>query len=109
MTEGEMGAISQSDALSLLAFLISSAEGCLKEPPLYGVYRLSTAAVQLAEAWEPNANPETSAFLRDLISRWEHEASLLSHDPKKLKSYLVGSGVAVAEEIKRQASQRLGQ
>ena len=106
MYDAESGAISQTEALSLLAFLLSSAEGCLKEPPLYGVYRLSTAAVQLARAWATNASPETAAFLQDLIGRWEDEASLLSHEPKKLKSYLATSGVALAEEIKRQAAGR---
>ena len=106
MTEEQADAISQSEALSLLAFLLSSAEGCLKEPAFYGVYRLSTAAIQLAEAWAPRASPETAAFLRELVSRWAHEASLLSHDPQVLKSYLADSGTAIAAEIKRQADQR---
>lgn len=99
-----MPALNNADALSLLAYLLTSAEGCLKEPPIYGVHRLATAAVRLAEAWEPVATSETAAFLRDLIDRWEREVSLLSQDPVNLKSYLSQSGISLAEEIKRQTN-----
>ncbi len=98
-------ALVQSDALSLLAYILASAEGCLKEPPIYGVHRLATAAMMLAESWEPNAPSETADFLKSLIGRWESEAGLLCFDPDNLKSYLSLSGVAIAEEIKRQSDQ----
>jgi hypothetical protein len=101
MTDSERSALRDPDALALLAFLITSAEGCLKEPPLYGVFRLSTAAVKLAASWESRADPETAHFLRDLISRWDAEANLLAQDPHRLKTYLEASAIAVAREIQR--------
>src|SRR5687768_10873944 len=101
MTDSERDVLCEAEALALLAFLISSAEGCLKEPPLYGVFRLSTAAIKLAASWEPHASAETAAFLRDIMSRWDAEASLLGRDTRRLKAYLAESSIAVAREIQR--------
>ncbi len=98
-------ALDHDEALRLLAFLLSSAEGCLKEPLIYGVYRLGTAAVQLAEAWQPRANSETAGVLRELTAHWQREAGLLSHDPAALKAFLQDANVAIADEIHRQSGQ----
>jgi hypothetical protein len=93
--------LADADALALLAFLVSSAEGCLKEPPLYGVFRLSTAAVKLAAAWAPHASAETAVMLRAMISRWGREAVLLGADTRLLKDYLQQSSLALARELER--------
>jgi hypothetical protein len=105
MTDTGRSALCDADALALLAFLITSAEGCLKEPPLYGVFRLGTAAVRLAAAWESRADPETAPLLRDILLRWDAESSLLGRDTQRLKAYLEESAIAVAREIQRRASQ----
>ena len=48
-----MPALNNADALSLLAYLLTSAEGCLKEPLIYGVHRLATAAVKGVDGHPP--------------------------------------------------------
>ena len=101
MTDPGACALDDQEALALLAFLLASAEGCLREPPLYGVFRLGTAAARLAGAWAPRAQPETAAMLRDLVARWEREGALLTQDTQQLKRYLEASVVAVAQEIQR--------
>jgi len=40
-------ALTQEEALELLAYLLTSAQGCIGEPADYGVYRLVTAAERL--------------------------------------------------------------
>lgn len=106
MPELREGVIADADALTLLAFLVTSAEGCLKEPPLYGVFRLSTAAIKLAAAWEPHASAETAAVLRDLIANWDREAALLSRDTRQLKRHLEAASVAVVGEIQRRQARQ---
>lgn len=101
MNDARDGVLADADALALLAFLVSSAEGCLKEPPLYGVFRLSTAAVKLAAAWERRAGAETAAMLRNMIARWDREAVLLGSDTRQLKDYLQQCSMAVARELER--------
>jgi hypothetical protein len=59
-------ALTNDDALELLAFLLASAHGCLYDPPGYGVYRLATAAERLSAAWAPRASDQFARHLREL-------------------------------------------
>jgi hypothetical protein len=101
MSAAARGTLAETEALDLLAFLVTSAEGCLKEPPLYGVSRLTAAAVKLAGAWLPDADADTAAMLRDLLARWDPESVLQGSSSVQLKQYLQQAALAVAREIER--------
>jgi hypothetical protein len=96
-------ALTSDEAMELLAFLTTSAQGCFKEPSIYGIYRLVSAAIQLAEFWRPRASSETVAVLDELIAEGQRQANILSNDPQDFKAFLVEINVALANEIKRQA------
>jgi hypothetical protein len=65
MSEPDL-ALTQDEALELLAFLLASAHSCLYDPPGYGTYRLATAAERLANAWAPRATGSLGGYLRGL-------------------------------------------
>ena len=100
MNEANM-ALTHDEALELLAFLISSAHGCLRESPDYGHYRLITAAEKLARVWEPRCTGDTAVFLKDLATRTATEGAWLDAAPDRYMAYLAECCRAVAYEIKR--------
>lgn len=94
-------ALTHDEALELLAFLITSAHGCLRESPDYGHYRLITAAERLARMWGPRCSGETALFLEDLATRTAQEAAWTDLEPQRYMDYLAECCRAVAFEIKR--------
>ena len=94
-------ALTHDEALKLIAFLITSAHGCLRESPDYGHYRLITAAARLARVWGPRCSGETAVFLEDLATRTAPEAAWTDLDPQRYMDYLTECCRAVASEVKR--------
>jgi len=70
----------------LLAFLITSARGCVDEPPLYGPLRLIDAAARLIEIMkeEGKATPELLE-LQELIEEKKH---LVMYNEKEFIEFL---------------------
>lgn len=100
MNEANM-ALTHDEALELLAFLITSAHGCLRESPDYGHYRLITAAERLARVWRARCSDETALFLEELATRTAPEAAWTDLDPQRYMDYLAECCRAVAHEIKQ--------
>ena len=80
------------DMAKMLAFLASSAIGCLDEPPIYGPLRLLEALeklIQYALEHEANAAPD----LKKIAERIAAEKVLCMTDPEKFEELLhwVGS------------------
>ena len=94
-------ALTHDEALELLAFLITSAHGCLRESPDYGHYRLITAAERLARVWAPRCSGDTAVFLQELTTRTATEGAWLDAEPHRYMAYLAECCRAVAHEIKR--------
>ena len=107
MEESNM-ALTHEDALELLAFLITSAHGCLRESSDNGHYRLITGAERLARAWEPRSTGQISFFLRSLSTRTASEASYIDSDPDRYMNYLAECCQSIAEEIKQRNITRDG-
>lgn len=55
--------LTESEALELLAFLVTAARTQIDEPPEYGPLRLISAASRLADLVADRVSPETRALL----------------------------------------------
>ncbi|EHR78174.1 hypothetical protein OCC_03948 [Thermococcus litoralis DSM 5473] len=92
--------ILNDDHFKLLAFLITSARGCVGEPPLYGPLRLVDAAARLVEIMkkEGKAIPEIIE-LQKLI---EEKKDLVMYDEEEFIKFLDDLSKKLAEIIKKQ-------
>ena len=61
--------LTEDEAIELIAYLLSSARGLLREPESYAVLRMATAADRLAALWAPRATGDLGRFLDDLVQR----------------------------------------
>ena len=61
--------LTEDEAIELIAYLLSSAQGLLKEPESYAVLRMATAADRMAALWGPHATGDLRRFLDDLAQR----------------------------------------
>ncbi|MCD6559570.1 MAG: hypothetical protein J7K57_06850 [Palaeococcus sp.] len=82
----------------LLAFLITSARGCVDEPVLYGPLRLVDAASRLIDIMEDEgkSNDEISK-LKELI---EEKKDLVMYDEEEFIRFLDGLSKELAKIIK---------
>jgi hypothetical protein len=94
-------ALTHDQALELLAYLLSSAQGCLNEPPDYGVYRLVSAADRLASMWAPRANGGLAGYLSDLSTHMPSEAARIDVDLEGFAAYLSEQIRRLAQEVKQ--------
>ena len=94
-----MEEILRDDHFKLLAFLITSARGCVEEPPLYGPLRLVDAAARLIEIMEKEgkATPE----LLELQKLIEEKKDLVMYDEEGFVEFLDDLSKKLAEIIKK--------
>lgn len=105
--EQQKMALTNDEALELLAYLVASAQNCLSESPDYGVFRLISGAERLAQAWQPRCSNETAAFLEELIVRTGPVGAAREIDPEGFAAFLAEISRKTAREIKRQASKEV--
>jgi hypothetical protein len=94
--DGQTSALNQEEALDLLAYLLSSAQGCIQEPPDYAIYRLVTAAERLAQAWARRASGTMADYLQNLALQTPTQATRLDTDLGGFQEFL-------SEQIRRLA------
>lgn len=94
------GALTEQDALELMAYLLSSAELTLVEPDLYGVFRLLDAAGRLAERVVAN-KPEAAPIFARLHAEIEQKKGWMMWDPPGFRAFAADLPRAVAEELDR--------
>jgi hypothetical protein len=82
--------LSENDAIELLAYVLSSTEGLLREPPHYAPLRMASVADRMAAMWAPRASGDLGAFLRDLQQRMpvESAATQAGGDDASFRNYL---------------------
>jgi len=95
----DMENILKDNHFKLLAFLITSARGCVDEPPLYGPLRLVDAAARLIEIMkeEGKATPEVLE-LQKLI---EEKKDLVMYDEEGFINFLDDLSKKLAKIIKK--------
>ena len=72
--------LTEDQAIELIAYILTSAQGLLKEPEHYAVLRVVSAADRMAAMWAPRASGELAAFLEDLGQRMPVEAAATQGD-----------------------------
>ena len=76
----EDSTLSEDQAIELMAYLLSSAQGMLKEPEHYAVLRMVSAADRMAGMWAPRADGALAEFLKDLSRRMPVESAATQGD-----------------------------
>lgn len=86
---GEKVTINEDEAIELIAYVLTSAEGLMKEPPHYSVLRMVSVADRMAGMWGPRASGDLATFLADLNARMPVEsAATQGPDIANFESYL---------------------
>jgi hypothetical protein len=96
-------ALAEDEALELIAYLLTSAEGGVTEPPDYGIYRLVSAADRMARTWAPRASGELATFLENLGTQMPTEAARIDIDLDGFLKYL-GEQIAELARIVKERS-----
>lgn len=95
-------AMTEDEALNLVAYLTASADISLREPELYGPFRLIEAASQVAEAvLKNNPRPESRAFWESLQQEINTKSSWMMWDKAGFREFLQEMPGKVAEELKK--------
>ena len=93
--------LSEDQAIELMAYLLSSAQGMLKEPEYYAVLRMVSAADRMAAMWAPRADGALADFLDDLSHRMPVEsAATQGDDIASFEAYLATKLSELAEIVK---------
>ena len=93
-------ALTQEEAFELLAYLLTSAQGGIQEPPDYAIYRLVTAAERLARAWAPRASNRMSDYLHNLALQAPTQAAKLITGPNEFQDFIAEQISRLAQELK---------
>jgi hypothetical protein len=108
MPESENTVLTESQALDLIAFMVSSAELCLREPIVYGTFRLVDGVSRLITMMAAHALPESSEFLTTLQTEIDEKKTLMMFDRPAYDDFLQALPGKVAAEIKRVESSKAG-
>jgi hypothetical protein len=98
-------ALSEEQALQLIAFLTSAAEISIHEPTYYGTFRLIDAASRLIGFMQENETPRTGAFLRELKTELDTKKVWMMWDREAYYDFLRQTPGQVAAEVKRLADE----
>ena len=93
-------ALTQGEALEILAYLLASARGARSEE--YGVYRLASAADRLARFWAPRESGELREYLDDLGTGMQKKAAGMTDDVEGFSTYLGETIATLAKIVKEQ-------
>jgi len=108
MSESQGTVLTERQALDLIAFMVSSAELCLREPVIYGTFRLVDGVSRLVTMMSEHALPESGAFLATLQAEIDAKKTLMMHDRPAYDAFLRSLPGRVAAEIKRVESTGTG-
>jgi len=98
--------VSESEALTLLAHLVTSAELCMTEPYDYGIFRLIDAASRLAAAMLPRSSGESRAFLEAFLEEVNVKKMWSTQDRERYGSFLRKTSRRTAEHLVARADGR---
>ncbi len=99
MTSDQPGALTEYEALKLLAYLTSSADISLFEPELYPPFRLIDAASQLAGYVLAHNPTERQAFWEATKTQIDQEKVWLMWDRPGFREFLQGMPAKVTKEL----------
>jgi hypothetical protein len=82
-------------------FLITSAQGCLDEPPLYGPFRLLDAFSRLADFPDYATGLKSDAFLKEMKTIVDEKKLLVMYDVDGFRRGIDGIVESFAKEAKK--------
>ena len=91
--------VSVSDALDLLAYLVTSADLCTREPLHYGMFRLLDAAARLAGGLEAGGAALERPWISDLRRRIDENKELLMWDQPAFERFLHANAATLAGDL----------
>jgi hypothetical protein len=98
-------ALTEEQALQLIAFLTSAAEISIHEPTHYGTFRLTDAASRLIGYMLENETPRTEPFLHELKAEIDTKKVWMMWDRDAYFDFLRAVPGQVAAEVKRIADE----
>lgn len=98
--------LSETEALTLLAHLVTSAELCMTEPYDYGIFRLIDAASRLATAMVPRSSDAGRAFLEAFLEEVNVKKMWSTRDRERYGSFLRETSRRTAEHLVARAHGR---
>jgi hypothetical protein len=98
-------ALTEEQALQLIAFLTSAAEISIHEPTYYGTFRLTDAASRMIGFMLENETPRTGPFLRELKTELDTKKVWMMWDREAYFDFLRAVPGQVAAEVKRIADE----
>jgi hypothetical protein len=98
-------ALTEEQALQLIAFLTSAAEISVHEPTYYGSFRLTDAASRMIGFMLENETPRTGPFLRELKTELDTKKVWMMWDREAFFDFLRTVPGQVATEVKRIADE----
>lgn len=96
--------LSEQETVELLAFLLSSARGLIREPKDYGPMRLLVAAERLSRNALPRANAEFAPSLRMMADGMEFWHWGRRQDPEGYVAFLDECCEQIARDLLRRAA-----
>jgi len=76
--------INENEAIELMAYILTSSEGLMEEPPHYAILRMISIADRLAGMWAPRASGDLAKYLDDLNKRMPVESAATQGDDIEL-------------------------
>ncbi len=96
---GDPLVVSESEALTLLAHLVTSAELCMTEPYDYGIFRLIDAASRLATSMVARSSGESRAFLEVFLEEVNVKKMWPTRDRERYGAFLRETSRRTAEHL----------
>lgn len=94
--------LNENEAIELIAYILTSAQGLLKEPPDYAVLRMVSVADRMARLWAPRSEGNLAEFLDDLSNRMPVEsARTQGGDMEAFNQYLSEKITELAQIVKQ--------
>jgi hypothetical protein len=94
-------------ALDLLAYLVTAADLCTREPFHYGMFRLIDAASRLAGGLEASGAAANRTWIAGLREQIDAKKELLMWDRAGFESFLHETAADLAGELAREHESRL--
>ena len=99
----EKGITGDDYLLELVAFLATSARGCIDEPPLYGPFRLIDALSRLVDLPKYATSLKDDGFLRKIKAEIEEKKYSVMFDTVEFQNMLDNIVLQVTKELKRRS------
>ena len=81
--------INENEAIELMAYILTSSEGLMEEPPHYAILRMVSIADRMAGMWAPRASGDLAKYLDDLNKSMPVEsAATQGDDTESFEKYL---------------------